>query len=147
MGYTHYWTFKKKVKNIENGTEKFKNAVNLFKQGIEKLRESGKEDSDGNVLDYTKLLGNGMGEGKPVIQDNELVFNGKCPNDYETFGITTESDGFDFCKTARCPYDVFVCLALLCFESEFGDDIDVSSDGDRNTDEGWVMACDVFNEL
>ena len=27
MGYTHYWTFKKKVSDIENGAEKFKNAV------------------------------------------------------------------------------------------------------------------------
>lgn len=147
MGYTHYWTFKKKVSDIENGTEKFKNAVNLFKQGIEKLRESGKQDLDGNVLDYTKLLGNGIGEGEPIINDDKLIFNGKRPDDYETFAITTESEGFDFCKTARCPYDVFVCLALLCFEDVFGDQIEVRSDGDRTADEGWVIACEIFNEL
>ena len=147
MGYTHYWTFKKKVSDIENGAEKFKNAVNLFKQGIEKLRESGKQDLYGNVLDYTKLLGNGIGKDKPIIKDDKLIFNGKQPDDYETFGISLESDGFDCCKTARQPYDPFVCLALLCFENEFGDDIEVSSDGDRTADEGWIIACEVFNEL
>ena len=147
MGYTHYWTFKKKVNNITNGAEKFKNAVELFKQGIEKLRESGKQDLDGNVLDYTKLLGDAMGEGEPIIEDDKLIFNGKCPNDYETFCITTESNGFDFCKTARKPYDPFVCLALLCFENEFGDDIEVSSDGERTDDEGWVIAKDVFDQI
>jgi hypothetical protein len=102
---------------------------------------------DGNVLDYTKLLGNGMGEGEPIIEDDKLIFNGKCPNDYETFGISLESDGFDFCKTARQPYDPFVCLALLCFENEFGGDIEVSSDGERNSDEGWVIACEIFDKL
>ena len=147
MGYTHYWTFKKKVSDIENGAEKFKNAVALFKQGIEKLRESGKQDLDGNVLDYTKLLGNGIGEGEPIIEDDKLIFNGKQPDDYETFAITLDSKDFDFCKTARCPYDVFVCLALLCFENAFGDDIEVHSDGLRHADEGWVDACKIFNEL
>lgn len=140
MGYTHYWTFKKSPKDIENGAEKFKNAVLLFKAGIEKMRESKKQDLDGNILDYTNLLGNGWGEGEPIIEDSKLIFNGKTPDDHETFAITMESEDFDFCKTARKPYDPFVCLALLCFENEFGDDIEVSSDGDRNSDEGWVIA-------
>ena len=145
MGYTHYWTFSKKVSDIENGAEKFKSAVELFKKGLEILRNE--ENEDGIVLDYAKLLGNGIGKGEPIIEDDKLIFNGKQPDDYETFGIALDSDGFDFCKTARQPYDPFVCLALLCFESAFGDDIEVSSDGERNADEGWVIACKVFNEM
>lgn len=145
MGYTHYWIFKKKVSDIENGTEKFKNAVELFKQGIEKLRD--KEDLDGNKLDYKVMLGNGIGEGEPTITDDKLTFNGKCPNDYETFSITTESEDFDFCKTAHQPYDVFVCLALLCFKETFGDDISIRSDGDMKHEERWKMAHEVFNEI
>jgi len=140
MGYTHYWTFKKKVKNITNGESAFKTAVELFKRGLEIAR-------DKHNLNYADLLGNGVGVDEPIIEDDKLIFNGKRPDDYETFAITTESEGFDFCKTARCPYDVFVCLALLCFEDVFGDQIEVSSDGERNNDEGWVVAVQIFNEI
>ena len=34
---------------------------------------------------------------------------------------------FDFCKTARKPYDVAVCLALLCFKKNFGNDFSYSN--------------------
>lgn len=140
MGYTHYWTFKKKVKDITNGESAFKTAVELFKCGLEIA-------NDKHNLDYAEMLGNGVGKDKPIIEDDKLIFNGKRPNDYETFAITTDSEGFDFCKTARCPYDVFVCLALLCFEDVFGSQIEVRSDGKRNNDEGWVVAAQIFNEL
>lgn len=141
MGYTHYWTFKKKVKDITNGESGFKYAVELFKRGLEIAR-------DKHNLNYADLLGNGVGLDKPIIEDDKLIFNGKRPDDYETFAITTESEGFNFCKTARCPYDVFVCLALLCFEDVFGEDqIEVSSNGNRNNDKGWVVAVQIFNEI
>ena len=140
MGYTHYWTFNKKVKDITNGESAFKTAVELFKRGLEIA-------SDKHNLYYPDLLGNGVGLGEPIIEDDKLIFNGKRPDDYETFAITTESEGFDFCKTARYPYDVFVCLALLCFEYVFGDKIGVSSDGDRKNEDGWVVAVQIFNEL
>ena len=140
MGYTHYWAFNKKVKDITNGESAFKTAVELFKRGLEIAR-------DKHNLDYADLLGNGMGVDEPIIEDDELIFNGKRPDDCETFAITTESEGFDFCKTARCPYDVFVCLALLCFEDVFGNQIEVSSDGDRDNDEGWIKAKEIFADL
>lgn len=147
MGYTHYWTFKKKVKDITNGESAFKTAVKLFKRGLEIA-------NDKHNLDYAEMLGNGVGKDKPIIEDDKLIFNGKRPDDCETFAITTDSEGFDFCKTARCPYDVFVCLALLCFEDVFGSQIEVRSDGRRvrcdgrkDNDEGWVVAAQIFNEI
>ena len=136
MGYTHYWNFSKVIKDIDNSKEKFTAAVDLFK---EKLKE----------LPKSIRLGNGIGKGEPIITPTEVVFNGCAENgeDYETFAITfsdDESDSeFNFCKTARQPYDAAVCLALLCFKDAYGDDFNYSSDGDIN-DEGWELAHRIF---
>lgn len=136
MGYTHYWKFKKKVNelNQEYGENRFKVAVDLFKEGLKKLQDI--------------ALGNGVGEGEPIITDTEVCFNGKAPEDYETCAMSLESKGFDFCKTARQPYDPVVCLLLLCMADAFGDDFEYSSDGDiENGEEGWARAKEIFNEL
>ena len=134
MGYTHYWTFKKSPAEIADGKEKFTNAVALFKEGLKKLQDI--------------PLGDGMGEGEPIITDTAVCFNGKAPEDYETCHIAIESKGSDFCKTARLPYDPVVCLLLLCMADAFGDDFKYSSDGDiENGEEGWARAKEIFAEL
>lgn len=46
---------------------------------------------------------------------------------------------FDFCKTARKPYDAAVCACLVAFRHHFGGAFAVSSDGD-DYDAGWVAA-------
>lgn len=134
MGYTHYWTFKKSPAEIEGGKKKFKAAVALFKKGLEKLQDI--------------PLGNGMGLGEPTITNKEIWFNGKSPEEYETCAMSLESKGFDFCKTARMPYDPVVCLLLLCMADAFGDDFEYSSDGDiENGEEGWARAKEIFADL
>lgn len=138
MGYTHYWNFSKVVKDIDNSEKKFAAAVRLFK---EKLKE----------LPQSIRLANGIGEGEPIITPTKVVFNGSAENgeDYETFSITLADDervsSFNFCKTARLPYDAAVCLALLCFKDAYGNDFDYSSDGDIN-DEGWELAHQIFDK-
>lgn len=138
MGYTHYWNFKKVVKDIDNSEKKFAAAVKLFKK---KLKE----------LPHSIRLANGIGEGEPIITPTKVVFNGSAENgeDYETFSITLADDervsSFNFCKTARLPYDAAVCLALLCFKDAYGNDFDYSSDGDIN-DEGWELAHQIFDK-
>jgi hypothetical protein len=134
MGYTHYWTFKKSPAEIEGGTKRFKAAVALFKEGLKKLQDI--------------PLGDGRGENEPIITDTAICFNGKAPEDGESCYITIESKGFDFCKTARQPYDPAVCLLLLCMADAFGDDFEYSSDGDiENGEEGWARAKEIFAEL
>lgn len=138
MGYTHYWNFSKVVKDIDNSEKKFAAAVKLFK---EKLKE----------LPQSIRLANGIGEGEPIITPTKVVFNGSAENgeDYETFSITLADDesesSFNFCKTARLPYDAAVCLALLCFKYAYGNDFNYSSDGDIN-DEGWELAHQIFDK-
>lgn len=133
MGYTHYWEFKKAPKNIENGEEKFANAVGAIKDCIEELKE--KVD-----------LAGGWGKGQPLLDSNKVCFNGRGDESYETCYMDMEESGFAFCKTGRMPYDVAVCITLLCMKHEFGDDFSFSSDGDiEGGEEGWKEAKEIVS--
>lgn len=136
MGYTHYFNFSRaKVADIENGDKKFKKAVALFKKGLAMLPDI--------------KLGDGLGKGEPIITDERLCFNGKGDEAYETFNVVLNKpmESWDkFCKTARMPYDVAVCLALLCFSKAFGNDFSYRSDGNKD-DDGWKQAHAIMNKL
>ena len=96
---------------------------------------------------YPFELASGNGTGKPIFQDNKVCFNGVGDDSYEScyFALDNEDYGFNFCKTARQPYDGAVCLALLCFKKYFGEDFSYSSDG-NSEDEGWKLATEIFNK-
>lgn len=141
MGYTHYWTLKSKDPDL------FRTAVNLFKVCLDLMPKTITTD----VFDRKKgewvrkrisnKLHGGNGLGKPTITDTTIRFNGnrKWGLDHETFRISLDDynegwvtdDGYidDFCKTAEKPYDLAVCLCLLCFKAVYGDDFEYSSDG------------------
>lgn len=161
MGYTHNYRFNKNPKSIENGAEKFANAVNAAKICIDRLPKR---------ICYTKTLYNeatkafdikkkssyrlypmrgGNGYGEPVFKPDYICFNGdeEHKQGYETFYINFNNDFCTFCKTARQPYDVAVCIALLCFKHYFGDDFRLSSDGDiEKGEEGWKRAKKITDE-
>ena len=163
MGYTHYWEFKKNPIKIENGADKFKQAVAMVKQGIEKIpslipsftyrmNERGEYEQVELGKEPFKLCG-GNGKGEPKFTDTLVSFNGDASvnHDHETCYIALDDPNdfkFNFCKTARKPYDVAVCLTLLCFKEVFGDDFKFSSDGDIDAgEEGWKMAKEIVAEL
>ena len=137
MGYTHYWEFKKNPAEIENGKQKFITAVELIKEGLKQLTDI--ELADG--------LSNENSE--PVFSETEVWFNGKRPNSCETCCIQYNEPKYlsDFCKTRREPYDVVVCLTLLCFKEAFGEDFSFKSDGNTETEEGWVRAKTIFQSI
>ena len=103
-----------------------------------------------NPVKIPFVLKGGNGEGEPKFTDELVCFNGDASIDcdHETcyFALDNDRYAFDFCKTARKPYDVAVCLALLCFKKNFGNDFSYSSDGNKD-DEGWKMAHNIFNEI
>ena len=156
MGYTHYWKFKKNPKDCKNGSTKFAKSVELLKKCLAKVPA----EIEGETYDwenFTKkpvkipfVLKGGNGEGEPKFTDELVCFNGDASIDcdHETcyFALDNDRYAFDFCKTARKPYDVAVCLALLCFKKNFGNDFSYSSDGNKD-DEGWKMARNIFNEI
>lgn len=162
MGYTHYWNFTKNPKNIENGAKKFKDAVKLLREGIKKLPTEipqftwGMNDKgEWGCIEYGTLpltLHGGFGKGEPIFNNDLVCFNGNAElkHHQETCLLKLDDDSYDFnfCKTARKPYDVAVCLTLLCFKDAFGDDFDFRSDGDiENGEEGWGLAKKIFADL
>ena len=142
MGYTHYWKFKKHPKYVNDGCKKFKSAVELLKSCLEKVPK----ELDIERYDYKT---NSFVE--PTFDSRNIIFNGDASSgyDHESFYVTLDDDDddfeFNFCKTARKPYDVAVCLALLCLKKEFDDDFSYSSDGTIDN-YGWKLAIKIFNE-
>ena len=121
MGYTHYWNFKNDTapKDIEGGADKFFKASAIIAKCVGKVRDMGIEICGGN------------GEGLPKVSDSLVLFNGsrKKGEQHESFRIDTEDGAYNFCKTARKPYDILVCLSLLAFKWAFGEDFSYKSDG------------------
>ena len=134
MGYSHYWNFKNKVapKDIENGRLKWELAINKVKLALAYVQDKGIKIADGG------------GTNKPYIGKYAISFNGYGSEMYETMYISYKDGGWSFCKTARKPYDLLVCLTLLAFKEAFGDDFEYTSDGvtkedyeDRENNEYW----------
>ena len=85
--------------------------------------------------------------GEPVVNENEIRFNGIGESGHETFLLTNAPEKFAFCKTAEKPYDVPVCEVLLVLQKHCPN-LNVRSDGfagylkDPKPDQGWVTALD-----
>lgn len=91
------------------------------------------------------------GTGKPQISDTIICFNGNKRKhlDHETFYIEWSKEyfkewgSFGFCKTARKPYDMAVCLALLSLANHVTG-FEFSSDGDRDD---WEPAIEFYTKF
>ena len=78
--------------------------------------------------------------------DNEstwdrIFLNGVDEDSHETFVIDRNSTRWDFCKTARKPYDDVVSAILIAARYNFGDKFSLSSDG---TWEDWQEGCNLI---
>ena len=73
-------------------------------------------------------------EGLPVVDGSEIRFNGIGDLGHETFLLERAARGFQFCKTARKPYDVLVCAVLMVAGTVAPDALSISSDGGE---ENW----------
>ena len=128
MGYTRYW----------ERTEKA-----LTEDFVKKVER---------IIKDSAALGIAIrgwdGTGDPELTTERISFNGngKADKDLsnESFVLGSGDDGFDFCKTARKPYDYAVRMVLQAAEKD-GFVTNVSSDGENNviySDEqfirGWI---------
>jgi hypothetical protein len=141
MGYTHFWTYNpNEILNTEELREKFRKEVAIIDKAHKIIKKK----------KYCVIHG-GLGQGTPMINESQVWFNGdeKKGLDHETFDIKWFPSGGsakDFCKTARKPYDLLVCVSLLAFKHAF-DNPDVfsfSSDGDN---EDWEDAKDLYMDI
>ncbi len=136
MGYTHYF-----YRPVELDQEKFSAAVKDFNTILPLFEPD-------NIA-----LADGPGEGKPIVTDTVIQFNGVEEHAHEWFEITrvySERDlhpdeplKFGFCKTAQKPYDLAVMSCLIIFKHHFGDQFRVSSDGEMVD---WAPAVKLVRE-
>ena len=155
MGYTHYWTYKPNlIKDTEELRKRFLQAVcwiNKAHKLIKKNPYIHEGQAGGYYNDIPCKIKGGLGEGRPMINESQVWFNGdsKTGMDHETFGIKwypEKGESKDFCKTNRKPYDLLVCISLLAFLHAFENTgaFTFSSDGD-NSD--WEVAASLFQKI
>lgn len=79
-----------------------------------------------------KQIKGGSGTGRPIIDNSDIIFNGDADKDedHETFQLSKCNSGFQFCKTARKPYDRYVKAVLVVANYYAPDALNVSCDGD-----------------
>ena len=112
MGYTHYWD---ETPTNEQAWRKFTGAI---KEMVD--RHNQELPIDWEYDEPNK---------PPQIDENAVRFNGRDEDGHETFLIPRVGNRWEFCKTARKPYDVYVvaCLILL---HHYNPEFTWSSDGD-----------------
>lgn len=116
MGYTRYWTITGELdeNKFADVAKRLKNVMVL----------TGAWDTLESI------------EGQPPRCGLDgIVFNGRDDEGHETFSIHPTDTGWDFCKTARKPYDVFVHLVLRLLEEYFPDQVEIDSDGPTELDD------------
>jgi hypothetical protein len=139
MGYTRYWKIE-----ADLDPEKFKTYSQTCKIVCQEWEKIQIEYylSEGNSLELSqhksKICG-WDGRGEPTFSDTEISFNGCISDDnrlpdlsHETFCISLFDKEFNFCKTARKPYDSYVFICLFLAKHIFGEQIEVRWDGSNN---------------
>jgi hypothetical protein len=134
MGYTHYFRKETWTPADEKG---FKDALPTVRDIVKRHRK------------LLQLEHNDAGD--PVVDENEIRFNGIEENGHETFLLSNRQERFEFCKTAEKPYDVAACEVLLVMK-KYCPNLQVSSDGfsaclkDPKPDQGWQVAVENLRE-
>ena len=117
MGYTHYWRLGPFIEEKS------------YKKALTECRK---------IIKASPVpLGNAYGDGKPKL-NNGVWINGVGEDGHETFALGSipiresggSDPGFNFCKTARKPYDLIVVACLLVLHDRLGESVGVSSDGE-----------------
>jgi hypothetical protein len=146
MGYTHYWSRPLVIDPWDFGV-----IIHDLQQVFSSLPDRGGEYYN----DVPLILRGGSGTGPPVLDQTEISFNGDgdVSLDHETFffpkdaylrewqfGRFPPGTTWDFCKTARKPYDLAVCCALLVIKVHLGALFSFSSDADSIDEGTWLTA-------
>lgn len=127
MGFSHYLyrpkqldknKFSEAVKDCKKVCESIKAPITYFDTYFDK-----DEEGDGNIFSSNTISFNGIGEDahEPFIVHQDFPLEGYVQWD--------EDKIFQFCKTARKPYDTAVVTCLIILYHYFGDEIKICSDG------------------
>lgn len=97
------------------------------------------------MFNRLKQIKGGDGTGRPEIGNDRIIFNGDASKgeNHETMCLERQGGGFQFCKTARKPYDRYVKAVLVVANYYAPGALTVSCDGDDEDgcwDEGVRIA-------
>lgn len=115
MGYTHYWKQNRRIDDSEW------EAIQTVTRKILTVAT----DSLGIALSEEYDINR-----TPVINDEEIRFNGYADEGLETFMIQRDANDFTFCKTGRNAYDRVV-VAVLQACAVYCTGFSWTSDGDH----------------
>jgi hypothetical protein len=145
MGYTHYW-YQHKDFTTEQWSNIQKDVLDIIVKYCDKNHVALTEEYDSPMLV--------CGPTPPIASKAMIRFNGWREEGHETFmlekkmpmpRIPGRNYHFNFCKTARKPYDIAVCLVLLICATHAPDVLSISSDG--SWEEDWTEARKVYKQL
>lgn len=141
MGYTHYWNRDESLLSPEDYREFYAQFTRLAVKVIQTAEQQGIEiaDPSGEHLGAWRVDGdsvrlNGYGENS----HESFVWEKVCP---ETQNSKLVTGYFDFCKTARKPYDTVVTALLLAAREAYGSAVRIDSDGSPSE---WVDGLQLF---
>lgn len=141
MGYTHYFSSRAvSERNFKKLTSDMKKVEKFIK-----TNEIVAEISEDNLPSVVVELYDGFGENKGVQYGKDyFTFNGSEENDlgHENLVIQLGGDG-GFCKTARKPYDIVVCLMLISLKYHMKSSV-IRSDGKPNE---WSQAFTLWGQI
>lgn len=135
-------------KDTASNISRWKATCELIQKAWKKIPLKYKDDEDSSYDIEYHGVANGDGRGVPEITDSYIYFNGKCPDDCETFYFNAFEplEGFDtFCKTERNGYTMAVMIAILCIQKYFNRDLNYSSDGGDRA--AWAKAREIVSKL
>ena len=115
MGYTHYFT---QVQSTEGDDRSY------LKFAIDAMLIILTAEQRGINLNWH-------------VDENAVKINGVGEDSHEDFYFTREANlSFNFCKTARKPYDDVITACLIALKKAYGEKVDIGSDGTWESD--WV---------
>lgn len=123
MGFTRYWAVDQDL------------DTNLFRNAARDIRTMLKSEGAWNNVVRWEC----DSKKQPLCDVRGIRFNGIGDEGHETFGFSPYAIEFDFCKTARKEYDMYVFAAMLILKYHFGPLIDLRDDGPNDTDDQAVQ--------
>ena len=126
MGYTHYYT-------VYGANPDFK---------IPEIAEDIRAIIGASEIEIGDAWGTPGSEAE--LGPDRIALNGIAPDDYEALTYPPDSDGFEFCKTARRAYDPVVAASLMVIKHHLGDNVEIASDGNFDDVDEWGPAYQLY---
>lgn len=138
MGYTHY------TRNLKHTEAAWEKVCEFAGKVFQYMESKGVVLLNDQHEDEEKV--------PPLVTSEQIRFNGMGRDSHETFILNRMGEDFEFCKTARKPYDLAVS-AILIYSSSMSHDGEISSDGivgtytDREWYDAWMLTRLIAPEL